>query len=109
MFKDEKRVATRGLDDKLKLWDIRASKHPFQEWSESLTNLNSKTGIAISPDEKVVLTGTSVRKGFGFGYLMGFDVNTGDVACKTAISKDSVVSVLWHPEINQIIVGSSDA
>lgn len=29
MFRDEKRIATRGMDDSLKLWDIRNTKHPF--------------------------------------------------------------------------------
>lgn len=48
----------------MKLWDIRNTKHPFQEWKE-LTNFSSKTNICISPDEKMVITGTSVRKGFG--------------------------------------------
>lgn len=28
MFKDEKRLATRSMDDTLKLWDIRNTKHP---------------------------------------------------------------------------------
>jgi hypothetical protein len=36
--------------------------------------MSNKTSIAFSSDEKIVLTGTSVRRGFGYGYLMGFDV-----------------------------------
>ena len=108
MFKDEKRIATRGMDDTLKLWDIRNTKHPSQEWKD-LTNLSSKTNISISPDEKMLLTGTSVRKGFAHGLLMGFDVLTGDTLSSLAISKDSVVSVCWHPVLNQIIIGSADA
>jgi WD40 repeat protein len=79
-MKDEKRVATRSQDDTLKLWDIRNSQHPIQEWRE-LTNISPKTNIAFSPDEKMIITGTSVRKGFAYGMLMGFDVVTGDVLC----------------------------
>lgn len=75
-MKDEKRVATRGLDDKMKVWDIRNTKHPVLEWSE-LMNLSSKTNVTFSPDEKMILTGTSVRKGFAYGMLMGFDTLTG--------------------------------
>lgn len=108
VFKDEKRLATRSMDDTLKLWDIRNTKHPFQEWKD-LTCIQSKTGITLSPDEKLVLTGTSVRKGFGHGMLMGFEVATGEEVCKTPISTDSVVTVFWHPALNQIIVGSADA
>ena len=108
VFKDEKRVATRSLDDTLKVWDIRNTKHPCQEW-KNLINFSGKTNIAFSPDERMILTGTSVRKGFGNGHLMGFDMITGDNVCKLAIGPESVIAVNWHPRINQIIVGSADS
>lgn len=108
MFKDEKRIATRSMDDTLKIWDIRNTKHPSQEWKD-LTNLSAKTNICFSPDEKTILTGTSVRKGFAQGLMMGFDVITGDIVCQTPISMDSVIILMWHPVLNQIIVGSGDA
>lgn len=107
-FKDEKRIASRSMDDTLKFWDIRNTKHPINEWKD-LTNLSAKTNVCVSPDEKMLLTGTSVRKGFAYGMMMGFDVVTGDAVCQTAISKDSVISVNWHPSLNQIIVGSADS
>lgn len=65
-FKDEKRLVSRSMDDTMKLWDIRNAKEPVNVWRD-LTNLNSKTGICISPDETLILTGTSVRKGFAYG------------------------------------------
>ena len=107
MFRDEKRLATRGMDDTLKLWDIRNTKHPFQEWKD-LINLSSKTNITFSPDEKLVLTGTSVRKGFGHGQLITGDVLTGEIINQSPICEESVITVFWHPTINQIIVGSAD-
>lgn len=76
MFKDEKRLVSRSMDDTMKLWDIRNTKYPAQEWKD-LTNLSSKTNICISPDEKLVLTGTSVRKGLGYGNIVVYDVATG--------------------------------
>jgi hypothetical protein len=65
------------MDDTLKLWDIRNTKHPIQDWKD-LTNLNAKTGVCLSPDESMIITGTSVRKNFGHGLLMAYDVVTGD-------------------------------
>ena len=74
-----------------------------------LTNLNAKTGVCISPDESLILTGTSVRKGFSYGMLLAFDTTSGEQVSATPISKDSVICVEWHPYLNQIIVGSGDA
>ena len=70
-------MATRGLDDSMKLWDIRNTKFPIHDWKD-LTNLSAKTNITLSPDEKLILTGTSVKKGTGFGFLKAFDVGTGE-------------------------------
>jgi WD40 repeat protein len=108
MFKDEKRIATRSMDDTLKLWDIRNTKHPSQVWKD-LTNLSPKTNITLSPDEKLILTGTSVRKGFAHGMIMAFDVITGDTVCQAPLCKDSVIVVNWHPALNQLIVGTGDS
>jgi WD repeat-containing protein 70 len=98
-MKDEKRVATRSMDDTMKLWDIRNTKHPILEWKD-LTNLSAKTNIAFSPDEKMILTGTSVRKNFAYGMMMGYDVTTGETKCADSISKDSVILINWHPILN---------
>lgn len=55
-----------------------------------------------------MLTGTSVRKGFGHGLLVGLDVLTGDLSLRLPISDESVICSYWHPVINQIVVGSAD-
>jgi hypothetical protein len=39
---------------------------------------------------------------------MAFDVLTGDTVCATPISKESVITVNWHPILNQIFIGSGD-
>ena len=69
----------------MKLWDIRNTKYPFQEWKD-LINLSSKTNLTISPDERLVLTGTSVRKGFGFGLVVSADVLTGEIVNQMPIA-----------------------
>lgn len=72
MFKDEKRMVSRGMDDTMKLWDIRNIKYPVFEW-ENLLNMSDRTSVCISPNEKFVLTGTSVKKGYGYGLLVAYD------------------------------------
>ena len=61
----------------MKLWDLRNTKDPVRVWND-LTNLNAQTGVCISPDETLILTGTSVRKGFAYGMLLAFDATSGE-------------------------------
>lgn len=79
MFKDERKLASRSLDDTMKVWDVRSTKYPIWEWKD-LTNLSTRTNVTFfGKNEDIVLTGTSVRKGFGFyGLLCGFDMKTGE-------------------------------
>mmetsp|Transcript_26912 Transcript_26912/g.25975 ORF Transcript_26912/g.25975 Transcript_26912/m.25975 type:complete len:315 (-) Transcript_26912:621-1565(-) len=78
-FEDELRMVSRGLDDTMKLWDLRKAATPVHVWPD-LTNLSSKTNICLSPNESLVLTGTSVRKGFGYGHIMAFDPVSGELS-----------------------------
>jgi hypothetical protein len=63
----------------LKLWDIRNTSKPVWGWKNAgLVNLNPQCNVALSSNERVVLTGSSVRKGLGhYALLMGFDTLTG--------------------------------
>jgi len=108
-FRDGKKFLSRAMDDTMKLWDIRQTRSgPVQEWDD-LVNLSPKTGVAISPNEKVVLTGTSVRKGYGYGQVVAFSTIDGSKVDSVPISQTSVISVVWHHALNQIFVGSADA
>lgn len=65
-----------------------------------MTNLSSRTNICFSPDQKVILTGTSVRKGYGYGHIMGFNTLTGEKVVQVPLCEASVITLFWHPEIN---------
>lgn len=77
IFRNDTMMVSRALDDTMKLWDIRNTSQPLYMWDD-LANMSPKTGVAVSPNEKVVITGTSVRKGFGEGQIVGFNTMTGE-------------------------------
>lgn len=104
---DDRVLASRGGDDTVKLWDIRNFKKPLVV-KDSLPNFFSVTDCLFSPDDKMVLTGISVRKGQGKGKLLFMDRQTLDTVTEMEISDASVVRCLWHPRLNQIVVGSAD-
>jgi WD40 repeat protein/pSer/pThr/pTyr-binding forkhead associated (FHA) protein len=101
--------ATRGMDDTMKLWDVRNLSMP----TKTLSNLPTyfpTANCAFSSDGTVVCTGTSVRKDEGTGLLVFFDVHSADVepAYQIGAAPDaSAVCVEWHPTINHIMVGTS--
>ena len=49
-------------DDTLKLWDIRAMKRPINV-AAGLESVYAVTSCVFSPDDQLVSTGTSVRRG----------------------------------------------
>jgi len=84
------------------------SKKPLAIF-EDLQNFGDVNCIT-SPDGRLILTGTSVKKGAGTGLLVFFDKTLLSRVKQIGVAQGAgVISMLWHPKINQIIVGTSDA
>ncbi|ORY54604.1 WD40-repeat-containing domain protein [Leucosporidium creatinivorum] len=123
---DGRQLASRGGDGTVKLWDTRTLKKPLFTATD-LPSLNAETNLVFSPDERYILTGTA---GAQAGVLAGTADEeklreatsaTGrggkvvvlrreglEVVRSLDISPASVVRVLWHEKINQILTGSAD-
>ncbi|XP_022317933.2 WD repeat-containing protein 70-like [Crassostrea virginica] len=99
-------LASRGGDDTLKLWDVRNFKKPLKV-RENLISYYSVTDCIFSPNDRMVLTGTSIKKQ-GDGKLLFLDRESLDTVSEIAVADTSVVRCLWHPKLNQIVIGCGD-
>uniref|UniRef100_A0A8C7ZZN8 WD repeat-containing protein 70 n=1 Tax=Oryzias sinensis TaxID=183150 RepID=A0A8C7ZZN8_9TELE len=100
-------LASRGGDDTLKVWDIRSFRKPVNEAS-GLTNYFSMTDCCFSPDNKLLLTGTSVKREQGSGKLVFFDKLSFKRVYEIEVTNASVVRCLWHPKLNQVMAGTGN-
>ncbi|XP_044029159.1 WD repeat-containing protein 70 [Siniperca chuatsi] len=100
-------LASRGGDDTLKTWDIRNFRKPVNV-ANGLTNYFSMTDCCFSPDDKLLVTGTSVKKDEGNGKLVFFDRASFQRVYEIEVTSASVVRCLWHPKLNQIMVGTGN-
>lgn len=81
---------------------MRSTKAPVKVFSD-LPNSYQQTNVAFSPDEQLILTGTSVEKGGTAGGLLYlFDRRRLELARKIGVSSHSVVSCIWHWRLNQV-------
>ncbi|KAJ1565449.1 hypothetical protein HK096_002725, partial [Nowakowskiella sp. JEL0078] len=98
-------IISRGMDDTLKLFDMRNFKSPVQTIS-SLPTFFEETNVILSPDERYLLTGLSVKKGDSkLGSLKIIDRIRFEVVGEFDVGEGSAVKCLWNERINQIIVG----
>lgn len=100
-------LATRGGDDTLKTWDIRNFKTPLNVVA-GLPSFFPMTDCCFSPDDKLIVTGTSVKKNAGNGKLLFFEQDTFKKVYEIEVKDSSVVRCLWHPKLNQIMVGTGN-
>ncbi|KAI8819599.1 WD40-repeat-containing domain protein [Fimicolochytrium jonesii] len=100
-------LATRAMDDTLKLWDLRSLRQPLHT-VPNLPNFFEETDVTFSPNDRYILTGTSVKKDQGFGTLCVFDRDSLKEVANVQVATSSVVRVAWHPKINQIVLGTGD-
>ncbi|XP_060916895.1 WD repeat-containing protein 70 isoform X2 [Labrus mixtus] len=100
-------LASRGGDDTLKMWDIRNFRKPVNV-ATGLTNYFTMTDCCFSPDDKLLVTGTSVKKEEGNGKLVFFDRASFQKVYEIEVTNASVVRCLWHPKLNQIMVGTGN-
>ena len=105
---DSRRLLTRSLDDTVKLFDLRTTSKPLAIATDLPCSYGEANAI-FSPTESVVIAGTSVRKGQGeSGKLVILDSNTLQPVKQVSVNESSVVKILWHPKLNQIIVGTGN-
>ncbi len=104
---DNRHVATRGGDDTLKLWDVRSFKSPVHSKGDLFSRFES-TDCCFSPDDRCVLTGTSMGRGESSGKLVFLDKATFSPVLEMEVGNSHVIRSLWHPKLNQMIVGSGD-
>ncbi|KAK0858233.1 hypothetical protein LTR03_000242 [Friedmanniomyces endolithicus] len=102
---DGRLVVTRGGDDTIKLWDTRKFKHPVNTVSHTSTSGQfSTTNIRFSPDSTSIITGSDT------GHLHILNSATLKPQLVTPVTPGSpLITVLWHPKLNQIVTGSANA
>ncbi|KAL8804562.1 MAG: hypothetical protein Q9182_002477 [Xanthomendoza sp. 2 TL-2023] len=102
---DGRTVVTRGGDDTIKLWDTRKFKSPISTVVHpSTTSQYPTTAIKFSP------TSTSIITGSPTGSLHILNPATLHPEHTTPITPSSpLISLLWHPKINQILTSSANA
>jgi len=102
---DGRLVVTRGGDDTIKLWDTRKFKQPVNSVTHTSTAAQySTSNIRFSPNSSHVVTGSET------GHLHILNPATLRPELVTPVTPGSpLISVLWHPKLNQIVTGSAKA
>lgn len=106
---DGHHLLSRSFDGTLKVWDLRKMKQSLKVF-EDLPNHYPQTNIAFSPDEQLILTGTSVERDSPIGGLLCFyDREKLELVSMIGISPTcSVVQCAWHPKLNQVFATAGD-
>lgn len=98
-FRDSNRFLSRGQDNTMRLFDIRNFTRPLYSFYE-LENNHESTEVAISPDQKIVVTGTSNTKSRP-STLVFFDMDTMSEITRVPISETGKVTcVNWNEKLN---------
>ena len=88
------------------VWDIRKFKSPVHV-VDGLPTLFSTTQCIFSPDERLIVTGTSADRSGNGGCLTFIDRDSFEVVRRVAMPT-SVVALQWHDRLNQIFVGTGE-
>lgn len=105
---DNHSLYSRGGDNTVKVWDLRKFREPVKVFTD-LPNENMHTELALSPDQRFVVTGTSAPKNAGIpGKLVFISRKEREIVHSSNICESSVVRVVWNAKINQIALGCAD-
>jgi WD repeat-containing protein 70 len=105
--KDGQTIVTRACDNTMKVWDLRKIKEPLAAFTDLQCHY-PEADVIFSPDESLICTGTSALNQGEAGSVVFVDRKSLSVVKRLTVSQGSVISLLWHDKINQLICGSSD-
>ncbi|CAD5235658.1 unnamed protein product [Bursaphelenchus xylophilus] len=105
---DNKKLISRSMDGTLKIWELAKFKEPIKS-VEGLDAVFNRTDCGYSPDTNFIFTGTqTLQKGGYSGSLLFFSTEDLDLKYKIEYPNAGCIKILWHPKIEQILVGLSD-
>jgi len=105
---DKVTFCTRGMDDTVKLWDVRNLKNDPIASACDLPNNFDVTNCTFSPNGKTLVTGVSTKKNEGKGKLMFMDSVNLEVISEIKVSDSSVIKAIWHERINQVFAATAN-
>lgn len=102
---DGRLIVSRGGDDMIKIWDTRKLKAPINSTSHPSTAQQYPTSnIIFAPNSTGILTGSAD------GSLHILNPATLKPELITPVTPSiPLITVQWHPKLNQIITGSANA
>jgi len=103
-FYDGYRFLSRSQDNTMKLYDTRKLTRAIYSWYE-LDNNHEQTQIALSPDEGLILTGTSATKTKP-GCVVFINADTYEELTRVPVTTGKVSALTWNEQLNQLIVGA---
>lgn len=85
------------------VWDLRKYKTPLKTFGD-LPNSYAQTTVSFSPDERLIMTGTSTEKEANKGgLLVFFNKERLELVRRVGVSANqSVVCSIWHTRLNQV-------
>jgi WD40 repeat protein len=108
LFSDDgQKFFSRADDSTMKMWDIRWTDKPVKTW-DNLPSFSTKTGMTLSPDESIIITGTSVKKGHENSSMVFYSTYNYEKIKELKICRNSLTSIVWNRKLNQIALGSTD-
>lgn len=104
---DNLKFFSRADDNTLKMWDIRRPNKALHVWDD-IPCFSTKTGIALSPDESMIMTGTCVKKGHENSSIQIYSTYNYEKIKELKICTNSITAMTWNAKLNQIAVGTTD-
>ncbi|KAG0026486.1 hypothetical protein BGZ82_009451 [Podila clonocystis] len=84
------------------VWDTRNLKHPLSI-AEDLDSMNAEANVIFSPDERLILTGTSVKKNAGYGKIVMMNSSNLEIVRTVSIiagNADGSARVYYDPDVS---------
>uniref|UniRef100_A0AAR5Q082 WD repeat-containing protein 55 homolog n=1 Tax=Dendroctonus ponderosae TaxID=77166 RepID=A0AAR5Q082_DENPD len=100
-------LLTRSLDETMKLWDLRKFKSVVNEVGSLFARYDTTDAI-FSPNDCIVATAMSLRKGEKTGNINFYDTATFNLLKTVPVSASHAIKINWHSKLNQIFVGTGD-
>lgn len=100
-------LVSRSFDSTLKMWDLRNFKKCLFEVNDLYSRYDT-TDCIFSPDDKLVVTCTSLKKEENFGKILFYETDNFNLRKEIEVFKSHVIRVLWHPKLNQIFASTGN-